>query len=418
MQIFLVADFHPDHNAYVEKALKDWGKLTNTPVEISSIDGFIAGGNIYDKLQAVTKAGDPPDLINHNSLSGFRLSKLGLAEDVTDVVTAMTKNYGKVFPGMVARFQVEGKWTAVPFHGRASGYYVRADLAKKAGLDVEKDFATFDKAREASLKMSDPDAQVPVWGWGMTVNHCGDGETMVWNMIQNFGGFLTDETGQVVKLNSPGTIAGMTWLKETYSDPKWAKMLPPGVNTWTDPSNNEQFLAGKIAFTNNAGTMYAKGVLDKVPFAKDIQLIENLTGPFGKKLQGGNGASFYLIKGLKQRDQSVALVQHMLKLEVQRELWKISQGYVVPPYFNLWEEPLVKDDRNNQVFGKIAWTEPPFLNEATPGPLSAAIDGIQKETVATDMAADVLKGMPVADAVKKAHDRSVKIYKDFGLKGE
>ena len=50
-------------------------------------------------------------------------------------------------------------------------------------------------------------------------------------------------------------------------------MLPPGVNSWTDPSNNEAYLAGKIFFTNNAGTMFAKAVFDKNPVADDTYLI-------------------------------------------------------------------------------------------------------------------------------------------------
>ena len=50
-------------------------------------------------------------------------------------------------------------------------------------------------------------------------------------------------------------------------------MLPPGVNSWTDPSNNEAYLAGKIFFTNNAGTMFAKAVFDKNPVKDDTYLM-------------------------------------------------------------------------------------------------------------------------------------------------
>src|SRR5687768_18356897 len=87
------------------------------------------------------------------------------------------------------------------------------------------------------------------------------------------GGQLTDESGDVVVLNKEGfregALLGLNFLKETYSDPKYAAMLPPGVNAWVDPSNNEAFLAGKIAFTSNAGTVFAKAVFDKNPVADD-----------------------------------------------------------------------------------------------------------------------------------------------------
>ena len=104
----------------------------------------------------------------------------------------------------------------------------------------------------------------------MTVNRSGDGNSMVQNVIFRHGGHLQDETGQKVTFNSPETIAGLEWLKETYTAEEYAPMLPPGVLSWIDTSNNEAFLAGQIAITQNAGTMYAKAELDQVPFAEQI----------------------------------------------------------------------------------------------------------------------------------------------------
>jgi len=56
-------------------------------------------------------------------------------------------------------------------------------------------------------------------------------------------------------------------------------MLPPGVNSWTDPSNNEAWLAGQIAFTSKAGTLYAKAVFDKNPIAASTKLLPPPLGP-------------------------------------------------------------------------------------------------------------------------------------------
>ena len=50
-------------------------------------------------------------------------------------------------------------------------------------------------------------------------------------------------------------------------------MLPPGVGGWTDPTNNEAWLGGKIGMTTNAGTVFAKAVVDKNPVADDSFLI-------------------------------------------------------------------------------------------------------------------------------------------------
>ena len=60
----------------------------------------------------------------------------------------------------------------------------------------------------------------------------------------------------------------MEWLLETYTNAKWETMLPPGIMSWTDSSNNEAYLGGKIAYTQNAGTVYAKAVVDGLDVAE------------------------------------------------------------------------------------------------------------------------------------------------------
>jgi len=44
---------------------------------------------------------------------------------------------------------------------------------------------------------------------------------------------------------------------------------------------------------------------------------------------------------------------------------------------------------------------------------AAGQSGIQN-----DMVADILRGTPVADAVKTCHERYVAVFKEFGYKGE
>ena len=107
---------------------------------------------------------------------------------------------------------------------------------------------TFDARREAALAISDPDSEF--WGWGVTPNQSGDGYGFLILLIQAFGGSFTDETGMKVHFNSPETVAAFEWLAETYDrNGKYAAMLPPGIESWGDISNNEAYLAGKIGYT-------------------------------------------------------------------------------------------------------------------------------------------------------------------------
>ena len=49
----------------------------------------------------------------------------------------------------------------------------------------------------------------------------------------------------------------LTSDQETYDRNSNTAMLPPGVESWTDTSNNEAWLAGKIGYTLNAFSVYA-----------------------------------------------------------------------------------------------------------------------------------------------------------------
>src|SRR5438132_1561544 len=170
---------------------------------------------------------------------------------------------------------IDGKWWAIPHFIRAGGFWVRQSAFKDAGIDPYTELGDLGKLRDAAMKISKPDKEF--WGWGMTANRSGDGDTIIRNGIWMFGGQLTDETGQIVVLNKEpyrtNTLLGLNFLKETYTDPKWASMLPAGVAGWTDPSNNEAWLGGKIGITSNAGTVFAKAVVDKNPVADDSYLI-------------------------------------------------------------------------------------------------------------------------------------------------
>ena len=90
-------------------------------------------------------------------------------------------------------------------------------------------------------------------------------------------------------------------------------MLPTGWAAWTDTGNNEAFLAGILALTQNAGTMYAKAVLDEVPFADQIDYLPNpLRLSDNKPVDQLGGVLLHVIEGSKNKDASYDLIRHLL----------------------------------------------------------------------------------------------------------
>ncbi|MCL4534581.1 MAG: extracellular solute-binding protein [Bacteroidetes bacterium] len=412
--VIQMQDWHPDHNKLVRDTIQKYSDGQGWPLDISYTEGFLAGGNIIQKLTAAVQAGDPPDLMFHSDAITYQLKFLDLLVDMDDITKEMITAHGKPYAYFEKVDKVDGKWMRAPFFGRLGQYWVREDIFKAAGLDVEKDTATYDKLRDACLKASDPAKEM--WGWGMTINRCGDGHSLVLNTILAWGGSITEETGQYIVLNSPETVAGIKWLTEIYQDPKWAKMLPPGVGAWTDPQNNETFLAGKIAVTQNAGTMYAKAVVDKLPFADKIVWRPVPGGPKRQKSDGA-GSGFWSFRGSKNVAAAKELIKALLDDEIARPMFKTALGYAAPAYEKMWDYDFIKADRNSMAWKKGVWDDPdPGYADPWPGPPTAAAAAVKGANVLTDMTGAVLGGTKIEDAVKAAHDRAVQIYKEFGMK--
>lgn len=417
LQVLLAADFHPDHNAFMTSEIEAYAAASGWQVEVTDVAGYQGGGDLFQKILGGVQAGNAPDVLIHNV--GVRnMQTLGLCQAVTDLVTEFAGMYGEPIGGAKLDSFLDEEWYATPFFTRANGHYVRRDIFEAAGLDVDADTETYDKMRDAALKVSD--AANNVWGWGMTVNRSGDGNGLVQNVIFRYGGHLQDETGQKVTFNSPETIAGLTWLKDIYTAEQYQPMLPPGILSWTDPSNNEAFLAGQIAITQNAGTVLAKAILDQVPFVDNISYIRYPTRiSDGARLDAlTGGAKFFVITDTKNKDAVYDLNRHFMTLPVQQRIWSISAAYALPAYTNGWDDPIITENKNSMVAKDIGLNQTDFTGLQWPGPLNEAVGSIGEQTFFTDLMSEILQGRAVEEVVSDYHDKFVQIYQDFGLDGE
>ena len=417
LRVLLAADFHPDHNAFMRAELEAYAEASGWPIEITDVAGFQGGGDLNQQLLGSVQAGNQPDMLIHtNGARNFHT--LGLLDPVTDLTNELAAEYGDPIQGARFDSEFEGEWWAVPFFTRAGGYYIRRDLFEADGLDVNADTDTYDKLRDAALAVTKADQQQ--WGWGMSINRSGDGASLVQGVIFRYGGTLQDETGQLVTFNSPETVAALNWLKETYTDPRFASMLPPGVLSWTDPNNNESFLAGQSVITQNAGTMYAKAQLDQVPFADDIAFVRNpVRNSDGARLDFlSGGMKFFAITGAPNRAAIEDVIRHFHTLPVVETVWTISRGYALPAFRSGFDNPIITSDPNSVVGKEIALTETEFNGLPWPGEDNAAVASIASGVYYTDMMAEIMQGRSTEEVVADYHSQFVQIYQDFGFQGE
>lgn len=393
--------------------VEDFAQDRGVELDISTANPEMFG-DFTAKMLAAVQAGNAPDLAYH-TLSIPQLYGLGLLEDVTDVVEQATALYGEVVPTSAAKnAQIDGRWWAVPFMSNTGAWFARKDVFEAAGIDVNT-LDTWDARREAALQVSDPANNM--WGWGLTINRSGDGHGFIMDVIQAFGGSITDESGQVVTFDSPATIEAVRWLEETYTSEKYKPMLPPGIESWTDVSNNEAYLAGTVALTANAFSVYANAKAEGNPVYENTAVLHKpkVVGQDVVLETGANGW-FTIFKGSQNVAAAKELILTLLQPENFVPMVQLGGGLFLPAYQNLWTEDLVETDPNFAVIEEIIFNPVDYDGISYPAEPSAAIDAVLAAAIPSQMMSNVTTGrMSAEEAVRDAHQKIVDIFEEGGI---
>ena len=371
-------------------------------------------GDFVAKMQAAVAAGNPPDLSYH-TLAVSTLFDGEIVEDHSALVDELVKKYGEVVPVNAALSgKFDDKWWSVPFISNSGAWFVRKDIAKAAGVDLN-DLGTLEKRRDAALKMSDPGKEM--YGWGLTINKSGDGHGTIQSAFQAFGGRAVDETGKKITFNSPETIEGIKFLADIYTNEKYKPMLPPGIESWTDPSNNEAYLAGKTGMTQNAFSIYAAAKKDNLPLFPNTAVVQFPTTNDGKISLGSGGSGWYsIMKGAKQQDAAKQIIHHFIDPAVFTPLSILGGGLNMPAYKNAWSDDLVKADPAFATLKEIIFSPTVFTGFAYPAQTNAAIDAWFNTGFLSEMMSNITTGkMTVEAAVEDATKKGAAIFEEKGL---
>jgi multiple sugar transport system substrate-binding protein len=272
-----------------------------------------------------------------------------------------------------------------------------------------------------ALQISDPSKNR--YGWGMTTNRSGDGNTQVLSIVNAWGGSINNNDGTKVTFNSPETVAAITFLSDIHTNAKYKNMLPPGVEGWTDPSNNEAWLAGTIGITQNAYTLYAQSKDQKNPVYDKTAILPGVIGPGTDQIIAVPGYFYFtLFKNGKNPDQAKELAKYLIGPSSFINISKPSNGLNQPAYKKIWDtDPFyVSGDPSFPALKQLIQAPLPIKAKTGytfPQTASAGNSAVQSQYVLSDMMGEIIqKGTKVQDAVKTAHDRMVAIFEQLGLK--
>jgi multiple sugar transport system substrate-binding protein len=405
-------------NAALDRSIQAFAGATGTTVENSLVQAD--SGDMVAKTDAEVKAGNARDLAFFtDSRFVAQFHNLGDLTDVTDVVEELTAQFGEPATETKNYCVFDGRWYAIPYHFIGVGSFFRKDWLQEKGIEL-KDAYTWQELRDIALEISDPSQRR--FGWGQTVNRSGDANGFIENVINTYGGAIASNDGQKVVFNSPETVEAVSFMGDIYTNPKYKPMLPPGIESWTDSSNNENWLAGIIGFTRNQYSVYADSKTKGNPvYANTHPFIDGIGPASERPITFGQSQAFVVFKGAKNPDLAKQVAKYLVSGTPLLGVAKEAPGLVNPAWDKVWDSDpyYTSGDPAFAALRKIT-QQPLPLTTSTGYAFPQTPSSGQQASVAayllTDMMQSVVQGTRPAEAVATAQDRMVQIFEQQGLK--
>ncbi|GAA3940104.1 extracellular solute-binding protein [Actinoplanes auranticolor] len=404
-------------NEALDRSIEKFAGVTGTKIENSLVQAD--AGDVVAKIHAEVEGGVARDLaFMTDSRFIAQFHGLGDLEDVTDVVTALTAKYGEPCAEAKNFCVFDGKWYAIPYHFIGIGSFLRKDWMQEKGI-ATKDVYSWEELRDLCLAISDPAKRR--FGWGMMINRSGDGNGMIEALINSYGGAIASNDGRKVTFDSPETVQAVTFLGDIYTNPKFKPMLPPGVASWTDTSNNENWLAGILGYTRNSFSVYADSKTKKNPVYANTHVFSDCIGPAtDKSLLLGQSQGFVVFKGAKNPALARLLAQYLVTAPALVGVAQEAPGLAMPAWEKVWDaDPFFTG--GDPAFSMLRTMSQQPLPLSTknglkfPQKASAGQQAVVAAYVLTDMMQQVVQGTAPAQAVKAAHAKMVQIFAQQGL---
>lgn len=316
--------------------------------------------------------------------------------DLSDVAAYVGVKSGGWYPLAEQYSKYENRWIALVPVVIGCLPVFRTSMIKAAGFDA------FPKDTDGFLKMCErlkSNATPAGFPFGKAPS---DANAFCHWLLWSHGGKVADESGRVA-INSPEVLRALDYARALY--PTFIE----GTAGWNDASNNQAFLAGKVAVTNNAVSIYGKARADKMDIADDIDHAPWPIGPTGVP------AEYHLIYPLmafgytKYPNAAKALLAFLLEKKQYDNLLDGSAGYVSQTLRAYENAPVWDRDPKVRVFRDVAQRGKPA---SWPAPLGQAAAGVFADFVVVDMFADAVTGtMSPKDAASKAEKRAQRYYR-------
>ena len=239
LRVWLFKSFVTAGNEALARHIEAWAKDRKVQVEMD----WATFGDREQKFVAAIEAGNPPDMAEMNMFGPMRYRPV--LRDVSRVAADLANGKGGLLPNAERATKIDGKFYGVPRYTMISVFFIRRDVMEATGLKPPKLYDP--DVVEFAKKTQDPAKDL--WGFGQTLNRSDDGDGFMQNILWDYGGSAWDKEGKPA-LATSNVKANLEALRFAVDTIQKHKIQPPGVMGWTDVSNNEAYMAGKLVQIN------------------------------------------------------------------------------------------------------------------------------------------------------------------------
>ena len=375
----------------VEGYAEEWAKKNNVKLNFQIVDE----NQLASKTLAAIESKTGPDLILFPAYSAY-LYKDSLVL-LNELVDGLGEKYGGWFPIAKQAFFYNGEWKAIPYKTFVKPIVYRKDVINEAP-------DTWEKLVQVSKEISEEDNGM--YGFGVAIGPRSDGPNFIRSLLWSYGASIVDKNGNVA-FNSKEAIEAYSLLK------KWYKVggMAPGVAGWDDSDNNAAFMAGKIAMTINASSIYLAAKND---FSDTLgKVTGHFLAPAGPAGRYGNASTqgLGIPKYSNNKETAIDFLEYLYTPEHLKAITTETGGgatMMLSGVINdlpLWEDPDLK--------ALLEMSEVSYLI-GYPGKITRAASAVRAEFILINAAGRMIaQDLSPEETVKMAHDQIVEIYSRF-----
>jgi len=359
-----------EQNKLIAERAKQFGEANNVNVDVE----IIAYEDFYPKWTAAIESGDVPDVSFFGYQEIGQFYGRGVLEDVTDLIGEVESKGSSISDNIKQAVTFEDKQYGVPFWSETQVLYYRKDLLEQAGFTAPP--TTWDELREMAKTLTDTGKGQYGIGMGYGKGNS-DAEFLTRGIIWSYGGSVDTEDGKTVIVDSPGTVAATSFIRDIFLTDK---STPPSALGWDDSGNNKAYLSGQAAMIFNTGSILATIKDDNPDLYEKTGIAPYPAGPEGVFIPGISN-SLGIFKQSQNKDLAKQLIAYLLDKEWYNSWIVEGAPLTVPVYPELTKEAVWQDEKNKAFVDSVD----DFYFLGYPGPYNPKAGEVFNLRIVNDM---------------------------------